>query len=218
MPACHGFKRRALGVVVVVDVHAWMGRSPITDVLDELSDSISFLDLVMRPKRIELPVAACVAGDPPKQEEEVGVGAPERVAFEIEEDVSIIGLRQCLEPVSSLIGDPEDLEWRELIGTFAGLPAAGLGSIVAAGGAAHRPTPCALKVQPACGCRPLPTRRGPFCGYQRRTPAARRQTASHVFSNFRTCSDHTPGVPIRPGVHCGGQRGAETLPQGRTSS
>ncbi len=59
-------------------------------------------------------------GDPPKQEEEVGVGAPERVAFEIEEDVSIIGLRQCLEPVSSLIGDPEDLEWRELIGTFAG--------------------------------------------------------------------------------------------------
>ena len=119
MPACHGFKRRALGVVVVVDVHAWMGRSPITDVLDEL-DSISFLDLVMRPKRIELPVAACVAGDPPKQEEEVGVGAPERVAFEIEEDVSIIGLRQCLEPVSSLIGDPEDLEWRELIGTFAG--------------------------------------------------------------------------------------------------
>ena len=111
----------------------------------------------MRPKRIELPVAACVAGDPPKQEEEVGVGAPERVAFEIEEDVSIIGLRQCLEPVSSLIGDPEDLEWRELIGTFARLlPAAGLGSgsWPAARDAAHRPTPCALKVQPA-GCRLL---------------------------------------------------------------
>ena len=120
------------------------------------------------------------AGDPPKQEEEVG-STPERVAFEIEEDVSIIGFGN-VQPVSTY-RRPRGLEWRGLIGTFA-LTCSRAWVWIVASRSGRNPSTDSVRSESSASVW-MPTAssaiRSPVCGYQRRTPVSPRRA-------LRTCS------------------------------
>ena len=84
----------ALGVVVVVHVHARMHLATLGKVFDEGLGLGGLAGLVVSPPVLEGPCAVGPLREQPEQEEEPGVGAPERVALIVEEDVTVIRCRQ----------------------------------------------------------------------------------------------------------------------------
>ena len=108
------FERRPFGVVVVVHVH--VGELPATrrEMIDERRRRGRFLGLVVRPERGELPLAGGRLLDEAEQEEQLGVGMPERMTLEVEEDVAVVGRRQRGEP--DRVGRIEVVDQRGMVG------------------------------------------------------------------------------------------------------
>ncbi len=90
--------------------------------------------LVVRPERRELPLAGGRPLDEAEQEEQLGVGVPERMTLEVEEHVAVVGRRERGEPdrvgrveivdQGGVVGGRrwvEQLERRLLVGRVAGL-------------------------------------------------------------------------------------------------
>ena len=98
-------ERAALGVVVVVDVHARVLEPPLSEPENQLAGRGRLLGLVVRPPRPEAPAVGLrrVGHERTEQEEQPRVGAPDRVPLQVEEDVSLVGQRQ---PCDELLGRP----------------------------------------------------------------------------------------------------------------
>ena len=106
-------QRGPLGVVVVVHVHVREPAATLGQVLDEVLRGLRLLRLVVRPERLEHPLAGVVAFDEAEQEEQPDVGLPERVPLEVEEHVAVVGRRQRGEP-GQLRFDRLDVEFGEV--------------------------------------------------------------------------------------------------------
>ena len=117
----NGFEGGAFGVVVVVDVHAGIRSPPVADVADELPNPVAFLRLVMGPGLVVVPLSVGTQRHIAEEEEEAAVGPPEGVAFEVEEDVAVIGCGQELEPVTPdrVVARRDRQHRRKLVGRVA---------------------------------------------------------------------------------------------------
>ena len=80
-------------VVVVVDVHVGERSAALREILDQLAGGRPPPRRVVSPERPEPPVRPRHAGDQAEEEEEAHIRPPERVALEVEEDVTLVGLR-----------------------------------------------------------------------------------------------------------------------------
>ena len=88
---------RALGVVVVVDVHVRELRPALGQVLDQSCRWPSPPRSRLWAQNACSPRYRLRPGDEAEEEEQADVGPPERVAFEVEEDVTLVGCGQELE-------------------------------------------------------------------------------------------------------------------------
>ena len=127
-------QRRSLGVVVVVHVHVRELHPAGGEVIDERLRRRRPPRPCRAPRTLELPLAGGRLLDQAEQEEQLGVGVPERVALEVEEHVAVVGRRERGEPdrVGSVEVDVErgviggrrrgeQLERRLVVGSVAGL-------------------------------------------------------------------------------------------------
>ncbi len=78
-------------MVVVVHVHVRVGTPTFGQEFDELAGCLLFSGAVMSPAGLVDPPSSGLAGDEPEQKEQAGVRFPERIAFEVQEDVSVVG-------------------------------------------------------------------------------------------------------------------------------
>jgi len=83
-------------------MHLGARRPALADETDELENLLALLGLVVRPGLAVSPSPVVVAGEAAEEEEESAVGAPEGVALEVEEDVSVVGLGEPFEAPSPL--------------------------------------------------------------------------------------------------------------------
>ena len=87
-------------MVVVVHVHVRERRSSLGEKLDEFFHH-QRLDLqVVRPSTVVAPLADAIAIPKSTEKEEIVLGAPKGMAFEIKEDVTIVRSRQEFKTVS----------------------------------------------------------------------------------------------------------------------
>lgn len=80
-------------------MRAWELLPVLPQGSDQVRHHLPFPSQVVCPPGAVLPGALGAALDEPQQEEQPGVGAPERVAFEVEEDVAVVGLWQQTQSV-----------------------------------------------------------------------------------------------------------------------
>ena len=100
-------------MVVVVHVHVREPATTLGQVLDEIMCGLRLARLVVCPERLEYPLPGVVAFDESEQEEQPDICLPERVPFEIEEHVAVVGRRQGGEP-GQLRFDRLDVELGEV--------------------------------------------------------------------------------------------------------
>ena len=100
-----------------------MAGPAVLDDADQLLHHGSLSGLVVRPQPVEAPLPRFVGGQVAEQEEQPTVGAPERVALEVEEDVGRVGLRKLLEAVAPdrIVVRLDQDERRLLVRMLAGL-------------------------------------------------------------------------------------------------
>ena len=116
--AGQALQRSPFGVVVVVGVHAGEFGSPLGQVIDQFGYLLSFLVAVMGPPGPVDPFACPVAFDKTEKEEQSGIGTPEGVTLEVEEDIAGVGLRHQLKAASQ-VGVLAGFDDREGRGGFA---------------------------------------------------------------------------------------------------
>ena len=92
----------------MVDVHVGIAFAPRGEELDEPLDHLLLLVEGVRPALVVDPLARLVSVEQAREEHQVVLRRPERVALEVEEDVAVVGLGQQLEavPVDRVFASP----------------------------------------------------------------------------------------------------------------
>ena len=96
-----------LGVTVVVDVHRRVFAQSCVDRVDDGGDEPALLLLVVRPFGAVVPFVS-VTGEQPEHEDQLAVGAPERIALEVDGEVETATARA----VARIRGRPRPAEAR----------------------------------------------------------------------------------------------------------
>ena len=83
----------AFGVVVVVDVHVGERPTAVAQVVDQLAGGRAPPRRGRGPRWPGSPRCPLGTGDQAEEEEQAGIGPPEGVTLEVEEDVALVGRR-----------------------------------------------------------------------------------------------------------------------------
>ncbi|CAB4822338.1 unannotated protein [freshwater metagenome] len=101
-------------------MHAWVLLAALSEVLDQLLRAYPLTVEVVGPPPVVHPVSALLR-EQTEQEEQAGVGAPERVALVVEDHVAIVGRGQGAQPQCKFLraAGGEQFERRQLVGCVA---------------------------------------------------------------------------------------------------